>query len=89
MTNHKEFEWKEIPGPSETPVEYVLRSGNPGHVHEYGHIKSVPNYQGQCRVCECGRIETSPAPGELAYFRNMAGEYVVEENGRPGMRSDL
>jgi hypothetical protein len=79
-----DFEWLDIPGEVTSPKEYVLRLGNPNCQHKFREVKTIPNYGGQCRVCDCGRVETSPAPGELAEFHGMTGEYIVQEDGRPG-----
>ncbi len=83
--SHGRFEWKKIELPS-GPVEHVLRSGNPNCDHDYLTVGSFENYSGQCRVCrKCGRVETYPAPGELCEFYGMSGEYLVEDDGSPGL----
>jgi hypothetical protein len=83
--SYGEFEWTRIELPS-GPVEYVLRSGDSNCSHDYATVNSSENYSGQCRVCsKCGRTETYPAPGELSEFYGMSGEYIVEQNGTPGL----
>ena len=79
------FEWTEIAGMS-GPVEHVLLSGNPDCDHNYEPISRFEKYEGQCRICKkCGRVETYPAPGELCKFYGMSGEYIVEDDGSPGL----
>jgi len=41
------------------------------------------------RICSCGYVETCPASGEMVRFADMAGEYILFEDGSAGMGMDL
>jgi len=83
--NEISFEWEKINDTS-GPIKYVLLTGNPDCNHIYETLSSFKNYGGQCCICKkCGRVETYPAPGEIHSFHGMSGEYIVEDDGSPGL----